>query len=90
MRYYAGNWPYSIWLFKGDACRKLDKLKGSSGWLSDQLSYFYDDAIVEAVKSRIMAFRLMHLQGGSCHRFSRKSSLTLRTTPTWREKSLQE
>ena len=63
MRYYAGNWPYSIWLFRGEAYRKLDALKGSSGWLSDQLSVLYDEDVIEAVKSRIMAFRLMHLQG---------------------------
>lgn len=63
MRYYAGNWPYSIWLFKGESYRKLKKLKGSSGWLSDQLGHFYDESVVEGVKSRIMAFRLMHLQG---------------------------
>ena len=63
MRYYAGNWPYSIWLFKGDAHKKLKSIKGSSGWLDDQLANFYDDAVIEGVKSRIMAFRLMHLQG---------------------------
>ncbi len=63
MRYYAGNWPYSIWLFKGEAHRKLRRIKGSSKWLDDQLGVLYDEAVIEGVKSRIMAFRLMHLQG---------------------------
>ena len=31
--------------------------------MDDQLANFYDDAVIEGVKSRIMAFRLMHLQG---------------------------
>ena len=26
MRYYAGNWAYSVWLFRGDSYRKLDRL----------------------------------------------------------------
>ena len=25
MRYYAGNWAYNIWLFRGDSSKKLDK-----------------------------------------------------------------
>ena len=31
MRYYAGNWASSIWLFKGDSYRKLERLTMSSG-----------------------------------------------------------
>ena len=26
MRYYAGNWAYGIWLFRGESYRKLDRL----------------------------------------------------------------
>ena len=25
MRYYAGNWAYSVWLFRGDSVRKLER-----------------------------------------------------------------
>ena len=31
MRYYAGNWAYNIWLFRGDAVRKLAKLVKAAG-----------------------------------------------------------
>src|SRR5262249_16398067 len=36
MRYYAGNWAYSIWLFRGESHRKLDHLTKSSPWIYDQ------------------------------------------------------
>ena len=29
MRYYAGNWAYSVWLFRGDSYRKLERLTKS-------------------------------------------------------------
>lgn len=63
MRYYAGNWGYSIWLFKGDAYRKLDKLKKSSPWVHDQLARFYDRSTATGLIGRVIAFRAMHLHG---------------------------
>ncbi len=36
MRYYAGNWAYGVWLFRGDSYRKLDRLTKSSAWVHDQ------------------------------------------------------
>ena len=27
MRYYAGNWPYGVWLFRGESYRKLARLR---------------------------------------------------------------
>src|SRR5262249_10390006 len=44
MRYYAGNWPYSIWLFRGETHEKLERLTKSSAWVHDQLARFYDRA----------------------------------------------
>src|SRR5205085_2556400 len=41
MRYYAGNWAYSIWLFRGEAHKKLAKIKATSPWIFDQLARFY-------------------------------------------------
>ncbi|HWM87866.1 MAG TPA: DUF3556 domain-containing protein, partial [Kofleriaceae bacterium] len=41
MRYYAGNWAYGVWLFRGDSHRKLDRLVKSSPWVYDQLDRFY-------------------------------------------------
>ncbi len=63
MRYYAGNWPYSIWLFRGEAHRKLARLKMTSAWVDDQLARFYDRATQLAIVSKVMGFRLMHLHG---------------------------
>jgi len=63
MRYYAGNWAYSVWLFKHEALAKLGKLTKSSPWVFDQLSGMYDRATMVGVGSRVIAFRLMHLHG---------------------------
>jgi transmembrane protein DUF3556 len=63
MRYYAGNWAYSIWLFKGDAHKKLDRLKKSSPWVPDQLAKMYDRKTAAGIVSKVMGFRLMHLHG---------------------------
>ena len=40
MRYYAGNWAYSVWLFRGESYRKLDRLTKSAAWVYDQLGGF--------------------------------------------------
>ncbi|MGQ0506190.1 MAG: DUF3556 domain-containing protein [Myxococcaceae bacterium] len=64
MRYYAGNWAYSIWLFKKDSYRKLDQhLVKSSKWLYDQLDLFYDRPTSVGLVGKVMAFRQMHLHG---------------------------
>jgi hypothetical protein len=63
MRYYAGNWPYSVWLFKGESYRKLDKVKKTAAWVPDQLARFYDRNTAVAIASRTVGWRLMHLQG---------------------------
>jgi Transmembrane protein of unknown function (DUF3556) len=63
MRYYAGNWAYSIWLFKGDTYRRLDRLTKTSPWIYDQLERFYPRSVAVALIGKVMAFRLMHLHG---------------------------
>jgi len=63
MRYYAGNWPYGVWLFRGDSYRKLDRLKKSAPWVYDQLERFYDRGTGIGLVGKVMAFRLMHLHG---------------------------
>ncbi|MEL6187247.1 MAG: DUF3556 domain-containing protein [Myxococcota bacterium] len=63
MRYYAGNWPFSVWLFRGDAHRKLERVKKSSPWVFDQLSRFYDDATSIGLFGKVLGFRAMHLHG---------------------------
>ncbi len=64
MRYYAGNWAYSIWLFRGEAHRRLDeRLVKSSAWPIDQLARFYDRGTAVGLVGKVVAFRAMHLQG---------------------------
>jgi len=63
MRYYAGNWPFSVWLFRGESYRKLDRLTKSSAWLLDQLAHFYDRRTSVGLVGRVIAFRAMHLHG---------------------------
>jgi hypothetical protein len=62
MRYYAGNWAWNAWLFRGGSQRKLGRLRRASPLLREQLERF---APVEAagMTSRGMAFRSLHLQG---------------------------
>jgi hypothetical protein len=63
MRYYAGNWAYSIWLFRGESYRKLGGLKTTSPWVYDQLSRFYDRPTAVGLVGKVMGFRMMHLHG---------------------------
>ncbi|MGH7294915.1 MAG: DUF3556 domain-containing protein, partial [Polyangiaceae bacterium] len=63
MRYYAGNWAYSVWLFRGDSYRKLDRLTKSSPWIYSQLDRFYDRKTAVGLVGKVMGFRLMHLHG---------------------------
>ncbi|MFZ5628442.1 MAG: DUF3556 domain-containing protein [Spirochaetota bacterium] len=63
MRYYAGNWPVSVWLFEKGSHEKLKKLTTSARWVPDQLRMFYSEADTAAILSKVMAFRLMHLHG---------------------------
>jgi hypothetical protein len=63
MRYYAGNWAYSVWLFRGESYRKLDRLKKTSAWVYDQIAPLYDHPTSVGLFGKVMGFRLMHLHG---------------------------
>jgi hypothetical protein len=63
MRYYAGNWAYSVWFFRGESHRKLGRLTTSAGWVYDQLARFYDRKTAVGVVGKVMGFRMMHLHG---------------------------
>lgn len=63
MRYYAGNWPFSIWLFRGESYEKLEQVKKTSAWIPDQVERFSDRETAAAAFSRGLGWRLMHLQG---------------------------
>jgi hypothetical protein len=63
MRFYAGNWAYGVWMFRGDSYRKLERLTKASPWVYDQLDRFYDRPTSIGLVGKVMGFRLMHLQG---------------------------
>jgi hypothetical protein len=64
MRYYAGNWAYSIWLFKGDSWNKIDEhITKAAPSLRAQLEGMLDEDALTASLSKILAFRSMHLHG---------------------------
>ena len=63
MRYYAGNWAYSVWLFRGESHRKLERLTKSAAWIHDQLGRLYESPTCIGVIGKVIAFRLMHLHG---------------------------
>ncbi len=68
MRFYAGNWKYSVWLFRDDAELKIgDHVTTTSPVLPKQLGLLYDPATVESILSRVVSFRLMHLHGRVLH-----------------------
>ncbi len=68
MRFYAGNWAYSVWLFQDDAEQKISHhVTTVSPILPRQLRVFYDPVTVHTVLSRVIAFRLMHLHGRVLH-----------------------
>lgn len=69
MRYYAGNWAASLWLFRKDAdggdCSTLldERLTKTAGTINRQLAVLYDEDTIRAVNGKLRAFRSMHLHG---------------------------
>ncbi len=66
MRYYAGNWAASQWLFRRDtgAERKLDECIVKPGPIVvEQVSRIYDPETAELLLTKGLAFRSMHLHG---------------------------
>ena len=62
MRYYAGNWAWNAWLFRGDSYKKLHKLKRASPLFQEQLERLMPEEAA-LTECRGMAFRSLHLQG---------------------------
>jgi hypothetical protein len=68
MRYYAGNWAYSVWFFRGESQKKLNRLTKASRTMREQLeSMLDDDEAVDTAMMMMPAIRLMHLQGKVLH-----------------------
>jgi len=68
MRYYAGNWAYSVWLFKGNAAEKMDThIKKPGRTTRSQLRDMYDETTITGILSKVPVFRAMHVQGRMLH-----------------------
>ena len=66
MRYYAGNWATSQWLFRRDsrAEQKLDRcVKKSAPIVTEQLAGFYEPEMIDVLLHKGLAFRSMHSHG---------------------------
>jgi hypothetical protein len=66
MRYYAGNWATSQWLFRreGDAEGKLDReLVKAAPIVTEQLAKFYEPEMIDVLVHKGLAFRSMHSHG---------------------------
>jgi hypothetical protein len=66
MRYYAGNWATSQWLFRRDtgAEAKLDReVVKSAPIVGEQLLKFYEPDLIEVLLYKGLAFRSMHSHG---------------------------
>lgn len=74
MRYYAGNWATSLWLFRHGSLDRLDEgLIKSAPLLRDQLRRFYTEPVVDVVLGRTQAFRAMHLHGRALNLLVRRA-----------------
>ena len=68
MRYYAGNWSYSVWLFRKDTFADIkERLSLPTDHPKAQLTALYDEMTATASIDAVMAFRHMHLHGRLLH-----------------------
>jgi Transmembrane protein of unknown function (DUF3556) len=73
MRYYAGNWATSQWLFRKDsgAEAKLDRcITKAAPIVEEQLAKFYESELIEVLLYKGLAFRSMHSHGRALNALS--------------------
>ncbi len=64
MRYYAGNWPTSVWLFTPDAERTYDeRIPKAARFPNHQLARLYPPEVVDLMMGKVGAFRGLHTHG---------------------------
>jgi len=76
LRYYAGNWATSQWLFRreGGAEAKLDQsVVKSAPTVRRQLEKFYDDELIDVILYKGLAFRSMHSHGRALNALSMRA-----------------
>ncbi|HYG95713.1 MAG TPA: DUF3556 domain-containing protein, partial [Solirubrobacterales bacterium] len=87
MRYYAGNWATSQWLFRKDtgAEAKLDReIVKAAPIVEEQLKKFYEPEMIEVLLYKGLAFRSMHSHGRALN------ALTMRAVEDVEEYSVRE
>lgn len=73
MRYYAGNWATSQWLFRKDtgAEANLDRcIVKAAPIVEEQLAKFYEPEMIEVLLYKGLAFRSMHSHGRALNALS--------------------
>jgi hypothetical protein len=64
MRYYAGNWATSQWLFRKGSEAKLDEhLVKPAAIVTEQLAKSYEPEMIDVLVHKGLAFRSMHSHG---------------------------
>jgi hypothetical protein len=64
LRYYAGNWATSLWLWGDGAFEEAGRrITTSAPAPTVQITRLYGDGVYELVGARVQAFRSMHLHG---------------------------
>ena len=76
MRYYAGNWATSQWLFRRDtgAEAKLDRsVVKAAPIVGEQLKKFYEPELIDVLLYKGLAFRSMHSHGRALNALSARA-----------------
>lgn len=76
MRYYAGNWATSQWLFRRDtgAEEKLDReITKAAPIVGKQLERFYEPDMIDVLLYKGLAFRSMHSHGRALNGLSMRA-----------------
>lgn len=63
MRYYAGNWAASVWLFRPGTMEKLNQIEKAAPLHRVQLEGQIEPGTYDLTMARGQAFRAMHLHG---------------------------
>ena len=74
MRYYAGNWATSQWLFRHGAEERLDDgIVKAAPTVRKQLDKFYEEDLIDALLYKGLAFRSMHSHGRALNGLSARA-----------------
>jgi hypothetical protein len=74
MRYYAGNWATSQWLFRKGSEEKLDEcLVKAAPIVTRQLEKFYEEELIDVLLYKGLAFRSMHSHGRGLNALSARA-----------------